>query len=266
MAGLRNLLGYLRRSKTAREDFLLPAAESPRYVAIIMDGNGRWAARRHLPVIAGHREGAKALKRTIKAARRAGVKELTVYAFSTENWKRPQQEVDDLMRMFGELIDQEVPELDEQDVRVRFIGRRGQLSTELHGKMAWAEGLTAENSAMTLYIAFNYGGRAEIEDAMLSAAGNGLAASRTKLSADTGEGGRAGGKLDVRKYLYAPEMHDPELLIRTSGEQRVSNFLLWQCAYCELVFSDKLWPEFGEEDLLAAFHEYGSRQRRFGVR
>ena len=258
MAGLRNLLGHLRRSKNAREDFLLPAEESPRYVAIIMDGNGRWASRRHLPVIAGHREGAKALKRTIKAARKAGVRELTVYAFSTENWQRPKREVDDLMQMFGELIDQEVPELDGQDVRVRFIGRRGQLSADLLGKMEWAENLTAGNKAMTLYIAFNYGGRAEIEDAMLAAAGNGLAA---------GGGARTdSGEVDVRKYLYAPEMHDPELLIRTSGEQRVSNFLIWQCAYCELVFSDKLWPEFGEDDLLAALSEYGSRQRRFGAR
>ena len=251
MAGLRNLLGNLRRSKTEREDFLLSAEEIPRYVAIIMDGNGRWAARRHLPVIAGHREGAKALKRTIKAARKAGVRELTVYAFSTENWQRPEAEVSDLMQMFGELIEREVPELHEQQVRVRFIGRRRELSRDLLDKMEWAERLTSENQTMTLHVAFNYGGRAEIEDAMIAAAGNGLA---------------SGGEIDVKKYLYAPEMHDPELLIRTSGEQRISNFLLWQCAYCELVFSDKLWPEFGEEDLLEAFSEYGRRQRRFGAR
>ncbi|MHB1361916.1 MAG: polyprenyl diphosphate synthase [Thermoleophilia bacterium] len=250
MAVLRNLLGYLRRSKNKSEDFLLSAEGTPRYVAIIMDGNGRWASHRHLPVIAGHREGAKTLKRTIKSSRRAGVLELTVYAFSTENWQRPAAEVNDLMKMFAELIDREVPELHEQNVRVRFIGRRAELSAALLEKIEWAEQLTDKNEAMTLFVAFNYGGRAEIEDAMKAAASNGV----------------AGGEIDVQKYLYAPEMHDPELLIRTSGEQRVSNFLLWQCAYCELVFLDKLWPEFSEEDLLSAFAEYGRRQRRFGAR
>ena len=250
MAGLRNLLGNLRRSKKESEDFLLSAEGAPRYVAIIMDGNGRWASRRHLPVIAGHREGSKTLKRTIKSSRRAGVRELTVYAFSTENWQRPADEVDDLMQMFAELIDREVPGLHEQNVRVRFIGRRAGLSEELLKKIEWAEQLTGKNEAMTLFVAFNYGGRAEIEDAMIAAAGNSV----------------TGGEVDVRKYLYAPEMHDPELLIRTSGEQRISNFLLWQCAYCELVFSDKLWPEFSEQDLLSAFAEYARRQRRFGAR
>jgi len=251
MSGLRNLLGNLRRSRTASEDFLLDAENAPHYVAIIMDGNGRWAARRHVPAIAGHREGARALKRAIKAARQAGIRELTVYAFSTENWQRPDQEVDALMKMFGELIDKEVPELDSKDVRVRFIGRRQGLSDSLLGKMELAEKLTAGNGTMTLYIAFNYGGRAEIIDAARAAAGNGLA---------------AGEDVDFSKYLYAPEMHDPELLIRTSGEQRVSNFLLWQCAYCELYFSDKLWPDFDEQDLLEAFAEFGRRQRRFGAR
>ncbi len=251
MSGLRNLLGHLRRSKTESEDFLLATAEAPHYVAIIMDGNGRWAARRHLPAIAGHREGAKALKRIIKAALKANLSELTVYAFSTENWNRPAEEVDALMEMFAELIDREVPELDEQDVRVRFIGRRAGLSGELLTKMEWAEQLTASHARMTLYIAFNYGGRAEIEDAVRAAARNGLAESE---------------EVDFHKYLYAPEMHDPELLIRTSGEQRVSNFLLWQSAYCELYFSDKLWPEFDEEDLFAALAEFGRRQRRFGAR
>lgn len=251
MSGLRNLLGYLRRSRAASEDFLLDAEKAPDYVAIIMDGNGRWAERRHIPAIAGHREGARALKRTIKAARLAGIRELTVYAFSTENWQRPDQEVDALMKMFGELIDKELPELNGKDVRVRFIGRRGELTDSLLGKMKWAEKLTAENTTMSLYIAFNYGGRAEIIDAAKAAAGNGLA---------------EGDDIDFRKYLYAPEMHDPELLIRTSGEQRVSNFLLWQCAYCELYFSDKLWPDFDEQDLLQAFTEFSKRRRRFGAR
>ena len=251
MSGLRNLLGNLRLSRTVREDFFLDAENAPHYVAIIMDGNGRWAARRHVPAIAGHREGAKALKRTIKAAHETGIRELSVYAFSTENWQRPQAEVNALMEMFGELIDKEVPELDEKEVQVRFIGRRSGLSGDLLRKMAWAENTTTANSTMTLYIAFNYGGRSEIEDAFKAAAVNGKAGD---------------GEMDFRQYLYAPDMHDPELLIRTSGEKRLSNFLLWQCAYSELYFTDKLWPEFNGEDLLKALAEFGLRQRRFGAR
>jgi len=251
MAGLRNLLGNLRRRKAESEDFLLDAENSPSYVAIIMDGNGRWAQRRHMPAIAGHREGAKTLKRTIRAALQTGIRELTVYAFSTENWQRPEKEVDALMKMFGELIDKEVPELAKKDVRVRFIGRRQGLSADLVEKMEWAEELTTANSTMTLYIAFNYGGRAEIIDAVRAAAGNGFA---------------AGEDIDFSKYLYAPDMHDPELLIRTSGEQRVSNFLIWQCAYSEMYFSDKLWPDFDESDLAEAMAEFGRRKRRFGAR
>lgn len=248
---LRKLFTNLRRSKAVSEDFLLSDDSGPRYVAIIMDGNGRWAARRHLPAIAGHREGAKALKRTIKAASNAGVEELSVYAFSTENWKRPQDEVDALMKMFVELIEREVPELNERDIRVRFIGRRENLSAELKARIDWAEDLTVENGGMTLFVAFNYGGRAEIIDAI------------RRIAADDVE------EIDedvFQRYLYAPEMHDPELLIRTSGEIRISNFLLWQGAYCELVFLDKLWPNFDEKDLQIAMNEYRQRQRRFGAR
>lgn len=251
MLNLRNLLDNLRRRKPDSEDFLLTDDQLPLHVAIIMDGNGRWAAQRHLPAIAGHREGAKALKRTVKVARKTGIEELTVYAFSTENWKRPGDEVDALMAMFAELIDKEVPELDEQDIRTRFIGRREGLSENLLERMEWAENLTADNRAMTLFIAFNYGGRAEIFDAAKAAIQNGA------LN-DTED--------DFKKYLYAPDMHDPELLIRTSGEQRVSNFLLWQCAYSELYFTDRLWPGFREEDFMAAIAEFGRRQRRFGAR
>ena len=194
MSGLRNLLGNLRRSKAASEDFLLEERK-PRYIAVIMDGNGRWAARRHLPAIAGHREGSRALKRTIKAACRAGVKELTVYAFSTENWQRPETEVSALMEMFTELIDKEVPELNEQEVQVRFIGRRAELSGELIDNMEWAEKLTSDNSGMTLFVAFNYGRRAEIFDAGAAAAANSKA---------------NGEETDFHKYLYAPEMHGTE--------------------------------------------------------
>lgn len=244
-----SLLKNLRRFRSRSEDFLF-TAEPPRYVAVIMDGNGRWAAGKRLPAIAGHREGAQALKRSIRACRRAGVKELTVYAFSTENWQRPRSEVEALMDMFTELINKEVPELHEQQVRVRFIGRRAQLSKEIRSRIDWAEELTGGNREMRLFIAFNYGGRAEIVDAAAAAAGAGF----------------TGDEEEFGKFMYAPEMHDPELLIRTSGEQRISNFLLWQCAYSELYFSDKLWPDFDATDLEAAFEEFNRRSRRFGAR
>jgi undecaprenyl diphosphate synthase len=248
---LRKLLNNLRRDKAESEDFLLTGDSGPRYVAIIMDGNGRWAAKRHLPAIAGHREGAKALKRTIKTASGAGVEELSVYAFSTENWKRPREEVDALMDMFVELIDKEVPELNERGIRVRFIGHREDLSQNLLDRVDWAEAMTGENQGMALFVAFNYGGRAEILDAVNEAVASGAALQ---------------GEDDFRRLLYAPEMHDPELLIRTSGELRISNFLLWQSAYCELYFSDKLWPNFAEEDLLEAMQDFKRRKRRFGAR
>jgi undecaprenyl diphosphate synthase len=215
-------------------------------VAIIMDGNARWAESRGLPVLAGHREGAKTLKETVKIAVRLGINELTVYAFSTENWGRPRDEVDGLMAMFAELIDSETPELNEQGVRMRFIGRRHAVSERLQERMGWAERETARNDRMKLFVAFNYGGRAEILDA----------AARFK----------AGDERDFTRYLYAPEMKDPDVLIRTSGEMRMSNFLLWQCAYSELVFTDTLWPDFAEADLQAALDEYAERGRRYGAR
>jgi undecaprenyl diphosphate synthase len=217
-----------------------------RYVAIIMDGNARWATERGLPVLAGHRQGAKALKQTVRNAVELGLLELTVYAFSTENWTRPRDEVEGLMAMFAELIESETPELDEQGVRMRFIGRRREVSDHLREKMEWAEGVTAGNDRMTLYVAFNYGGRAEILDAA------------ARFDGGTEE--------DFAKFLYAPEMTDPDLLIRTSGEERLSNYLLWQCAYSELVFSDTLWPDFSKEDLAAALDEFAARERRFGAR
>jgi undecaprenyl diphosphate synthase len=217
-----------------------------RYVAIIMDGNARWATERGLPVLAGHRQGAKALKQTVRNAVELGLLELTVYAFSTENWTRPRDEVEGLMAMFAELIESETPELDEQGVRMRFIGRRHEVSDELREKMDWAEGVTGGNDRMTLFVAFNYGGRAEILDA-----------------AERFDGGT---EEDFAKLLYAPEMTDPDLLIRTSGERRLSNYLLWQCAYSELVFSDALWPDFGMDDLSGAIDEFAARERRFGAR
>jgi undecaprenyl diphosphate synthase len=211
-----------------------------------MDGNARWAQARGLPVLAGHRQGAKVLKQTVKDAVKLGIEELTVYAFSTENWQRPKDEVDGLMEMFAELIDSETPELNEEGVRMRFIGRRGEVSQRLQERMNWAEGETAGNTRMTLFVAFNYGGRAEILDAAARFEG--------------------GSEEDFQKLLYAPEMSDPDLLIRTSGEIRTSNFLLWQCAYSELVFTETLWPDFSEDDLRAALDEYEARGRRFGAR
>jgi undecaprenyl diphosphate synthase len=211
-----------------------------------MDGNARWAQARGLPVLAGHREGAKVLKQTVKDAVKLGVDELTVYAFSTENWQRPKDEVEGLMAMFAELIDSETPELNEQGVRMRFIGRRDEVSARLQERMNWAEAETAENNRMLLFVAFNYGGRAEILDAAAKFEG--------------------GSEEDFRKSLYAPEMNDPDVLIRTSGEIRTSNFLLWQCAYSELVFTDTLWPDFSEDDLRAALEEFEARRRRFGAR
>jgi undecaprenyl diphosphate synthase len=217
-----------------------------RYVAIIMDGNARWAREQGLPVLEGHRRGAQTLKQTVRDAVSLDLLELTVYAFSTENWTRPEWEVEGLMAMFAELIESETPELDEQGVRMRFIGRRDGVSEELRQRMNWAEGVTDGNERMTLFVAFNYGGRAEIVDAARRFEG--------------------GDEDDFAKLLYAPEMNDPDILIRTSGERRLSNYLLWQSAYSELVFSETLWPDFSKADLAAALEEFASRERRFGAR
>jgi len=219
---------------------------APRYVAIITDGNGRWAQQRGLPVVEGHRAGADAVKARLRDAAELGIEELTVFSFSTENWSRPQDEVDGLMRMFAERIDAETPELQAEGVRMRFIGRRDGVSPDLVERMAWAEEHTGTNERITLYVAFNYGGRAEIVDAARRFEG--------------------GSEEDFRRYLYAPQMHDPDVLIRTSGERRISNYLLWQCAYSELVFRDELWPDFTREAFEDCLREYAARERRFGAR
>jgi undecaprenyl diphosphate synthase len=221
-------------------------ATRPRYVAIITDGNGRWARQRGLPVVDGHQAGADAVKARLRDAVELGIEELTVFSFSTENWSRPADEVAALMRMFAERIDRETPELGEEGVRMRFIGRREGVPAELLERMRWAEEETRENSRITLFVAFNYGGRAEIIDAAERYSG--------------------GGEDAFRAGLYAPDMHDPDLLIRTSGEQRISNYLLWQCAYSELVFRDELWPDFDRAAFEAALDEYSGRVRRFGGR
>jgi undecaprenyl diphosphate synthase len=217
-----------------------------RYVAIITDGNGRWAKQRGLSVAEGHRAGADTVKARLRDAAELGIEELTVYSFSTENWSRPDEEVAALMGMFGERIASETPELKQEGVRMRFVGRREGVDAGLVEQMEWAEAETAGNERITLFVAFNYGGRAEIVDAARSFQG------------DSEE--------EFRRHLYAPEMHDPDLLIRTSGEQRLSNYLLWQCAYSELVFRDELWPDFDRSALEACLGEYETRQRRFGSR
>jgi undecaprenyl diphosphate synthase len=224
----------------------VPNLTEPKYVAIITDGNGRWAQQRGLPAIEGHRAGADVVKERLRDAVELGIEELTVFSFSTENWTRPRDEVEGLMRMFAERIEGETPELDEQGVRMRFIGRRDRVDDALVERMEWAERVTAGNRRITLFVAFNYGGRAEIVDA-----------------ARTFEGAT---EEEFREHLYAPDMHDPDLLIRTSGELRISNYLLWQCAYSEFVFRDELWPDFTREAFEASLEEFSSRRRRFGAR
>ena len=222
------------------------ADPSPRYVAIITDGNGRWAKAHGKSVAAGHRAGADVVKARLRDAVELGIEELTVYSFSTENWSRSRAEVAALMKLFSERILGETPELDEQGVRMRFIGRREGVSRKLVEQMQWAEERTAANDRITLYVAFNYGGRAEILDAA--------------------ERYQGGGEEVFRTLLYAPEMHDPDLIIRTSGERRLSNYLMWQSAYSELVFRDELWPDFDRAAFEASLAEYAARQRRFGGR
>jgi undecaprenyl diphosphate synthase len=222
-------------------------------VAIIMDGNGRWAAARDLPVEEGHREGARALRRTVEAAIDLGIISLAVYAFSTENWSRPPDEVESIIALLEETIERELPDLAKQGVRTRFFGRRDRVPDELQQKMARLETETEHLDRLQLWIAFDYGGRAELVEAMRRILEEGV------RHQDLSEG-------DIVAHLYAPELPDPDLVIRTSGEQRISNFLLWQSAYAELVFDDTLWPDFGEERLRVAVEEYASRARRFGAR
>ena len=218
-----------------------------RYVAIITDGNGRWARRRRLPTVAGHEAGADTVKARLRDAVELGIRELTVYSFSTENWSRSPEEVSALMDMFARRIELESPELHAEGVRMRFIGRRSDpVPRKLIERMQWAEDLTKDNARITLFVAFNYGGRAEILDA-----------ART-FTGETEE--------DFSAHLYAPDMHDPDLIIRTSGEKRISNYLLWQAAYSEFVFREELWPDFSREAFEQSLEEFVARKRRFGGR
>jgi undecaprenyl diphosphate synthase len=222
-------------------------------VAIILDGNARWARGRGVSVAEGHREGTRAVRRTVEAALDLGVDSLALYSFSTENWTRPADEVEALMEIFSETIERELPDLVRQGVRTRFIGRRDRAPEELRERMEALEAETAVEPKLELWIAFDYGGRAELVEA-----------ARRLVEAGVSPDGVTEERFAAE--LYAPEMPDPDLLIRTSGELRISNFLLWQLAYAELVFVDTLWPDFGEDDLRRALDEYAGRRRRFGGR
>ena len=221
--------------------------------AIIMDGNGRWATAHGVPITDGHRAGGDALHGVTEAALDLGVSELTVYGFSTENWRRDPDEIAGIMQLFVELVEREAPIMLERGARMCFMGRREVLGEVIQERMRWAEELTAGGTRMTLCIAFNYGGRAEIVDAVRAAIDSGVA------PADLDEH-------DVSRHLYRPELGEPDVIIRTAGEQRTSNFLVWQGAYAEFVFADTLWPDFGKPELRAALVEYAQRERRFGGR
>jgi undecaprenyl diphosphate synthase len=224
----------------------------PRHVAIVMDGNGRWAQRRGLKRTEGHAAGEKALFDTVEGARDLGLQWLTVYAFSTENWKRPADEVRFLMRFNENLLVNRRDELHENGVRIRFLGRRDwRVPKRLLRHMDESVELTKHNRRMTFTIAFNYGGRAEIVDAVRKIVAEGVPPERID-------------ERTIRRHLYDPEMPDPDLMIRTSGEYRISNYLLWEIAYSELVFTDVLWPDFRREHLFDAVREFQSRERRFG--
>jgi len=223
---------------------------------VIMDGNGRWASRRALPRHVGHRAGVRAVRATVEGCARRGVEALTLFAFSSENWGRPGEEVARLMELFVEAMDREVDELDRNGIRLRFIGDRGMLKPHLVERIAGSEARTAANSRMTLFVALSYGGRWDIVQAVRGLAAQ--VASGALLPGDIDEGLLARG-------LELGDAPEPDLFIRTGGEQRLSNFLLWQLAYTELYFCDVLWPDFGDADLERAFHHFAGRQRRFGL-
>ena len=250
MPGVLERLRLLARAQRPVEPELPDTARS---VAIIMDGNARWARSRGLPVLAGHSAGTRALRRTVEACLDLGVDSLAVFAFSTENWNRPDDEVRGLLDLLAETIQREFPDMARMGVRVRFVGRRDRCSPSIRQLIEDTERDTAANAALTLWICFDYGGRAELVEAARALVRDGVAVEDVDEHA-------------LAARLSAPDMPEPELVIRTSGEQRLSNFLLWQTAYSEYVFMPTLWPDFGEAPLRAALAEYASRRRRFGAR
>ena len=228
----------------------------PVHVAIIMDGNGRWAKARGLPRVAGHKRGAEAVRRTVTGAAELGVQYLTLYGFSSENWKRPPAEIDDLMGLLRLYLVNEIEELHQKGVRLRVIGQRSRLQADIVRLIEHAEQHTAANRRLNLTVALSYGGRAEIAEAA------------RRVAEEVRAGRLEPAQVDERRFerfLYTSDMPDPDLLIRTSGEKRISNFLLWQCAYAELVFLDRLWPDFTRDDLEKAITEYHGRDRRYGA-
>ncbi len=229
---------------------------APRHIAIIMDGNGRWASARGLPRVAGHRRGAEALRRTVSAAGELGVPFLTLFGFSSENWKRPPTEIDDLMGLLRHYLRGEIAELHRNGVRVRVIGDRARLAPDIVTLIDNAEALTRENTGVNLTVALSYGGRAEIVAAAQAIARKAVAGKLDPEAID---------EQAIERHLFTADLPDPDLLIRTSGEQRISNFLLWQCAYAELVFTKTLWPDFGRAELEQAIADYGGRERRYGA-
>lgn len=232
-----------------------PAGVPPRHVAIIMDGNGRWAAERGLPRTQGHRRGAEAVRRAVEAAVELGIEYLTLFGFSSENWNRPASEVTDLMGLLRRYLQSEIAELHREGVRLRVIGDRRRLAADIVRLIEDAEARTAGNTRINLTVALSYGGRQEI------------AAAAQRLAAEVAEGRLSAEEIDEQAFstrLLTYGLPDPDLLIRTSGEQRISNFLLWQCAYSELVFSDTYWPDFGKDDLEAALRDFQNRERRYG--
>jgi undecaprenyl diphosphate synthase len=236
----------------------LPATlPAPRHVAIIMDGNGRWAKKRHLPRAIGHKQGAEAVRRAVEAARELGIEYLTLYAFSSENWKRPAEEVDDLMGLLRLYLRNEVADLDRNGVRIRFIGSRTRLSKDVLELVDHSESKTTSNTALTLVIALNYGAQAEIVEATRAIAQQ--VADGKLLTSDISEE-------TISMHLLTRDMPDPDLIIRTSGEQRLSNFLLWQAAYAEFIFLDCLWPDFDKTEFENALSQFHSRERRYGGR
>ena len=234
----------------------LDLARLPEHVAIIMDGNGRWAKKRHLPRIAGHKAGVEAVRSTVETAARIHIPALTLYAFSNENWRRPETEVSFLMRLLRFYLRHEVPNLNKNNIRLEYIGRTHELPAEVQERMRWAQDVTSKNTGLRLTLALNYSSRLEVVDAV-----------RALLKAAAKNGGLAHAKVDeesISRHLYTSHLPDPDLLIRTSGEMRLSNFLLWQAAYTEIYVTPKLWPEFRGVDLLEAIDDFQKRERRYG--
>lgn len=233
-----------------------PQGGAPRHVAIIMDGNGRWARSRGLPRAAGHKRGAEAVRRAVEGAVELGIGYLTLYGFSSENWKRPAEEVNDLMGLLRHYLRSEIAELHARNVRIRFIGERAQLAPDIVALIGQAEQQTHNNTALNLIVALNYGGRGEITTAA------------RRVAEDVAAGRRRPEDIDdavFQSHLSTAGVPDPDVVIRTSGEKRLSNFLLWQSAYAELVFIDTLWPDFGKQDFENALHEFHRRERRYGA-